>query len=130
MKDQLKHIDLRSKESRASLTKMVMRLFYLWQITIADQAVLLNRSLSTIRRYRKGQCLPDDKDMLDRIGSFLSIHKSLKILYPQNEDLVYRWITAKNSEFDDQLPIEVMKKNLNGIVKVRSYLEAYLYSGW
>lgn len=117
------HINLHTKENRTALTKMVMRLFDLWEIPVEDQAVLLNRSPSTIRRYRKGGCFADGEDMLDRVGYLLSIHKSLKTLYPYNEDVVYRWVAARNQAFDGKTPIEVMKKGLESIIAVRVHLE-------
>lgn len=119
--------DLHSNESRSSLTKMVMRLFGLWQISVADQAMLLNRSPNTIRRYQAGGCIGDDKEILDRVGNLLNIHKNLRILYPHNRDLVYKWITAKNQAFRGQAAIEVMKQGFDGILEVRNYLESTLF---
>ncbi|MDA8417176.1 MAG: hypothetical protein M0Z78_09010 [Betaproteobacteria bacterium] len=69
MIDQPNNVDIHTKENRIVLTKMVMRLFGMWEIPISDQGALLNRSLSTIRRYRNGRCFADDKDMLDRVGN-------------------------------------------------------------
>lgn len=121
-------IDLHTKESRTALTKMVMRLFGLWQIPIFDQAALLNRSLGTIRRYRNGGRFADNNEILDRVGSLLSIHSSLKTIFPHSDELVYKWIVAKNQEFEDRAPIEVMLKGLDGIITVRRYLESNLYT--
>ena len=120
-------IDLHTKESRTALTKMVMRLFGLWQISIVDQAALLNRSLGTIRRYRNEGCFADNNEILDRVGSLLSIHSSLKTIFSHNDELVYKWIVAKNQAFEGQPPIEVMMKGLGGIITVRRYLESNLY---
>lgn len=117
-------LDLHNVESRASLTKMVMRLFGLWQIPTSDQGALLGRSLSSIRRYRNGGCISGDEELLDRIGALLGIHKSLRIIFPRNRDLVYGWLTAKNKAFEDQAPIEIMLKGSDGIVAVRHYLES------
>ena len=68
-------VDIHTKESRIALTKMIMRLFDFWQISLADQAILLNHSPSTIRRYKNGECFADNKDMHDRVGNLLIIHK-------------------------------------------------------
>jgi hypothetical protein len=119
-------IDLHSKESRISLTKMVIRLFSHWQISAVDQAALLNRSRSTIRRYHNGACFAEDNDMHDRVANFLRIHKCLRLLFPQNRNLVYRWISAKNQALGGKAPIEIMKKELKGIIAVRNYLESSL----
>lgn len=123
MNEQLINAGLHSKEGRIALTKMVMRLFDLWQIPTADQSVLFKHSLRSIRRYRKGGYFADDKDMLDRVGNLLIIHKCLRILYPHNRDLVYQWIVAKNKTFDGQTPIDLMKNGLNGIIAVRGCLD-------
>jgi hypothetical protein len=119
-------IDLHSKESRISLTKMVIHLFCQWQIPLVDQAALLNRSSSTICRYHNGACFADDNDMHARVTNLLCIHKNLRILFPHNRDLVYRWVSAKNQAFDGKAPIELMKKELNGIIAVGNYLESSL----
>jgi len=107
-----------------------MRLFVLWQISIADQAILLNRSLSAVRRYRNGGCFADEREIFDRVGSLLGIHSSLRILFSQNDELVYRWIGAKNQTFGGQAPIDMMKKGADGIIAVRRYLESNLHGGW
>ena len=114
--------NLHTKESRTALTKMVMRLFDHWQISTAVQASLLNRSLSSMRSYRNGGCFANDKEILDRADNLLGIHKSLRIIFPYNRDLVYRWIVAKNDTFNGQAPIEIMKNGYSGIVAVRDYL--------
>jgi len=59
--------NIHSRECRTALTEMVMRLFDLWQLNSTDQANLLNRSLSSIRRYRSGGCIGDDEEMYDRV---------------------------------------------------------------
>ena len=107
---------------------MIMRLFDFWQISLADQAALLNRSLNTIRRYRNGVCFANGKDIHDRVGNLLSIHKNLRILYPYNEDIVYRWVSSKNRAFDWKEPIMVMKQGVYGMIAVRDHLESRLFS--
>ncbi len=121
-------ISLNKKENRVALTKMLMRLFALWQISITDQAAILHRSISTIRRYQSGGCIGDDQAMLDRVGLLMGIHKNLRILYPYNRDLVYRWITAKNSTFDGQAPLDIIKKEEEGLRVIRGYLESTVNS--
>lgn len=127
MNSQIIPINLQSKESRTALTKMMMNLFGLWRISIADQSILLNRSLGTIRHYQNGGRFGNNKDMLDRAVYLLSIHKSLRILFPHNKDLVYQWVTANNLAFNGQPPIDVMKNGLEGINTVRIYLESQIY---
>lgn len=121
------HINLHTKENRTALTKMVMRLFDLWEIPVEDQAVLLNRSPSTVHRYRNGGCFANGDDILDRVGNLLGIHKCLRILYPYNEDIVYRWVSSKNRAFDWKEPIVVMKQGFDDMIAVRDHLESRLF---
>ena len=62
--------------------------------------------------------------MLDRIGWLLSIHKSLRLLYPRNENIRYSWVKRRNQILDSRTPLEVMKKQgLIGIARVSRYLD-------
>ena len=67
--------------------------------------------------------MADNQDLLERAGHLLGIHKSLRILYPHNRDLAYRWITTPNRRFGNRAPIEVMKEGFLGLVAVRRYLD-------
>ena len=127
IKDELMTPDPSSKEVRSSLAKMIIKLFRLWGIPIADQLILLGlspKSRSIIYKYERGSALPSSREMLDRVGYFLSIHKSLKLLYPRNKEILYSWIRLRNKAFDDLAPLEVMKnEGMPGIIKVVRYLE-------
>src|SRR5512138_432877 len=113
----------RSREGRAALAKMVMRLFDLWGISTQEQAALLGMSenaRTTLARYRKGEPLADNRDLLDRVGNLLSIHRSLRILFSHNRDLVYRWIVTPNKAFDGHSPIAVIRTDgFLGLAMVR-----------
>jgi hypothetical protein len=62
--------------------------------------------------------------MLDRIGWLLSIHKSLRLLYPRNENIRYTWINRQNRMLNEQKPLDVMKnQGLIGIASVARYLD-------
>lgn len=118
--------DIRSRESRESLARMVMKLFDFWQLPTADQTVLLGHASgarATLARYRKGSPMEDSVDLLGRAGHLLGIHKSLRIIFPHNRDLVYRWVTTPNRRFDGRTPVEVMKQGYEGLLAVRRYLD-------
>ena len=73
---------------------MVTQLFELWRLSVGEQAALLGLSAdnrSTLARYRKGDPLADSRDLLDRAGHLLGIHKSLRILFPHDRELAYRY---------------------------------------
>ncbi|BCR06231.1 hypothetical protein DESUT3_33000 [Desulfuromonas versatilis] len=120
-------IDLGSVESRRQLATLVMNLFDRWGLSTNDQLNLLGLSPTSralLTRYRKGEPLPGSRDVLDRVGWLLAIHKALRLLYPRNEQLRYSWVSRRNQAFANLAPLEVMKKDgIIGIAKVCRYLD-------
>ena len=121
------HIKIESSKARKKLALMVTRLFELWNVTTADQLELLGLSRTSraqISKYRSGGAVPSSRDMLDRIGWLLSIHKSLRLLYPRNENIRYTWVKRRNRVLDDQRPLDIMTyQGLIGIARVARYLD-------
>ena len=121
------HINLENSDARRKLAQMVTRLFELWDLPTADQLELLGLSRTSraqISKYRKGGALPSSRDMLDRIGWLLSIHKSLRLLYPRNANIRHTWVKRRNRILDDQRPLDIMKyQGLIGIARVARYLD-------
>ncbi len=119
--------NIENSDARRKLARMVTRLFELWDLQTADQLELLGLSRTSraqISKYRKGGALPSSRDMLDRIGWLLSIHKSLRLLYPRNENIRYTWVKRRNQILDDQRPLDIMKyQGLIGIARVARYLD-------
>lgn len=119
-------VDLRTRETRERLARMVTRLFDLWQMSVAEQAALLGLSAdnrSTLARYRKGDPLADSRDLLDRVGHLLGIHKSLRILFPHDRDLAYRWMTTPNRRFGSRPVDVVVQRGFEGLLALRRYLD-------
>jgi hypothetical protein len=118
--------DLHARGSRERLARMVVSLLDHWNVSPNDQAVLLGlstQSRSTIARYRRGEPFADSADLLARAGHLLGIHKALRILFPHDRDLVYRWVCTPNRRFGTT-PLEVMKRHgYEGILAVRRYLD-------
>jgi hypothetical protein len=120
-------INVENSDARRKLARMVTRLFELWNLPTADQLELLGLSRTSraqLSKYRKGGALPSSRDMLDRIGWLLSIHKNLRLLYPRNENIRYTWVKRRNQILDDQRPLDIMKyQGLIGIARVARYLD-------
>lgn len=120
-------LNLESRTGRVALAKQVTQLFDLWELSTVDQAALLGLSpdsRSALSRYRKGEPLAGNRDMLERVGHLLAIHKALRIIFPHNRDLVYRWVSTTNRRFGGRQPLEVMRdQGYLGIVAVRRYLD-------
>ena len=120
-------VDLHARESRERLARMLMELLDHWGMPGADQATLLGlsaHSRSTLARYRRGEPLADNADLLARAGHLLGIHKALRILFPHDRDLAYGWVGTPNRRFGGVAPVEIMKRHgYEGILAVRRYLD-------
>lgn len=120
-------VDVTTEESRAALAKMVTRLFDLWELPGTAQAALLGlatTSRTSLSGYKNGKPLANTPDLLERVGHLLSIHKSLRILFPYDRDLAYSWITCPNRAFNGKSPLEVMLEyRFAGLLRVRAYLD-------
>ena len=124
--DQVREIDLHQRQNRERLARMVVKLFDHWQLSAPDQASLLGlspASRATVARYRNGEPLADNTDLLARAGHLLGIHKALRILFPHDRDLAYRWVSTPNRRFGERKPLETLKQGYEGILAVRRYLD-------
>jgi hypothetical protein len=120
-----------SEQERTSQTKMIMRLFELWSLTPAQQAVCLGLSTRTrtnIHKYKTGKALlPLYRDIQERIKILLTIHKYLRKLFPRNEEIVYAWMTLPNRYFENFSPLDIThQKGLIGLDTIQKYLERAL----
>jgi hypothetical protein len=120
-------VDLHSRASRERLARMVVQLLERWKVSAVDQATLLGlstNSRSTVARYRRGEPLADSPDLLARAGHLLGIHKALRILFPHDLELAYRWVSAPNRRFGGEPPLAIMRRHgYEGILAVRRYLD-------
>lgn len=116
-----------ASQDRGALAKMVMTLLEHWKLSTEDQAALLGLAASNraaLTRYRKGEAIGSSRDQYERVGHLLGIHKNLRLLFPQNRDLAYRWMTTRNRAFDNLTPVEVVKQwGFAGLLMVRAYLD-------
>ena len=116
-----------ASNDRGALAKMVLTLFDHWNLTTEDQAMLLglaSTNRAALSRYRKGEPIGASRDQYDRVGHLLAIHKNLRLLFPKNRELAYRWISTRNKAFDNLTPVEVIKEwGFAGLLLVRSYLD-------
>lgn len=115
------------KNDRSELAKMVIRLFDHWQLSTEDRLALLGLSTSNrgaLSRYRKGEPLAANRDLLERVGILLGIHKALRLLFPHNRDLAYAWMNQRNRAFDGNTPTEAIREwGFPGLLMVRAYLD-------
>jgi hypothetical protein len=117
-------VDPATREARARLARMITTLFEHWKLSTAEQAAALGISAgsrSTLVRYRTGEPLADDRDLLDRVSHLLGIHKSLRILFAHDRDLAYAWMTTSNRRLGAR-PIDVVVRHgFEGLLALRRY---------
>jgi hypothetical protein len=112
---------------RGALARMLTRLFDHWQLDSRDQLAMLGLAAgnrAALNRYRKGAPLANQRDLLDRAGHLLAIHKNLRLLFPHNRELAYCWMTTRNRAFDNTTPAEVIReRGFSGLLRIRAYLD-------
>jgi len=116
-----------SRDERGSIAKMIMQLFQLWGLTSEVSLMLLGMSpdnRSALARYRKGEPLASSRDLLERAGHLLAIHKNLRLLFPHEKEKLYGWITRCNRAFEGMSPVEAIRTfGFAGLLMVRAYLD-------
>lgn len=119
--------EISTSQHRGALARMVMTLFDHWKLSTEEQAALLGIAASNraaLGRYRKGEPIGTSRDQYERVGHLLGIHKNLRLLFPQNRDLAYRWMTTRNRAFDNLTPVEIIQEwGFAGLLMVRGYLD-------
>jgi len=96
-----------------ALLKLVSNLFGEWEMTEAERHDLLG---------------PDD-ELEDRVGWLLSIHKALRLLYPENPEICYSWVKRRNQVFDNQAPLQIMlQSGIPGMKAVAFHLDSWIFN--
>lgn len=120
-----------SEDDRRQLSKMVTTLFDHWNLSVKEQLSLLGVSMENralLARYRKGAPIANDRDKLERVSILLDIHKALRLLFPNNRELAYTWMTTPNRAFAGATPTQVVEQQgMLGLYSVRNYLDHQSY---
>jgi hypothetical protein len=116
-----------ASQDRGALAQMIMKLLDHWKLSTEDQASLLGLATSNraaLSNYRSGKPIGSSRDQFERVGHLLGIHKNLRLLFPQNRDLAYRWMTTRNKAFNNLTPVDVIKEwGFAGLLMIRGYLD-------
>lgn len=105
---------------------IVLRLFKHWQLSPAREADLLGlRSMirNDANRLLEGDAACAVPHVELRVGYLLEIHCLLRLWFPQNRELAYRWMSARNHALGDRTSVVVIhEQGVDGLLLVRSYL--------
>lgn len=117
----------RTQADRGALAKMVTRAFDNWDLETDEALAMLGLaegSRSTLSRYRRGAPLGPNRDLMERAGHILAIHKNLRLMFPHGREKAYQWMRTRNRAFDNLTPAEVVSKyGFQGLLMVRAYLD-------
>lgn len=105
--------------------QMIFKLFNLWKLNEVQRLELLGISEKNIKHfydYQLGLLIPESSEIAEREAHLLAIHQHLRMLFPEQQKLVYQWMNQHNKSFSGT-PIEfVAMKGLSGLIEVRNYL--------
>jgi hypothetical protein len=116
-----------TQEARSTVARLLVRMFQNWNLPTRDSLALMGLAESNraaLLRYEQGLPLANSRDQLDRAATLLGIHKSLRLLFPENRDLAYRWMSTPNRAFEGRTPVETVRQHgFAGLLMVRAYLD-------
>ena len=106
-------------------TKNVIALFKHWNLKNEQESNLLGGiSPAQLNKLKKGAAHISGRDAIERVGNLLGIHKSLRILFPHNREVVYKWIRSRNKKLDNLTPLDVMLEHgYIGIAQIRLFVD-------
>ncbi|QKX16924.1 antitoxin Xre/MbcA/ParS toxin-binding domain-containing protein [Microbulbifer sp. YPW1] len=117
-------------KERSRIGQMLLKLFEHWQLSTPQRLSLLGldrESHIDPNEYLSRGSLAVDRDKVERASTLLRIHKSLRVLFPENRDLVYQWVSQPNKHFDGLTAIEIVERHgMLGMYMVRGFLDQQL----
>lgn len=115
------------RDERARAARILLNLFDRWQLSSDVRLAFLGLPAGnprTISRYRRGAPLVPGRDLQDRVGHYLAIHRLLRQLFPTESDKAYGWMKRRNRAFEGRTPAEmIVDFGFPGLLMVRTYLE-------
>ncbi len=112
--------EVRSPETRQALAEAVLGVLGGWGVAPVKQAELLGLTAPLSQM----QTLPEDPGVLERAGHLLGIERALKRRYPDDPAARHAWLMLPAEALGGQPPLRVMLDGVEGIMRVRSLLEA------
>ena len=112
------------------ISEMLETLFSRWGLREADQLVMLGLDSENHNSlYSNRGIFALDRDKLERAHHFFEIHKSLRLLLLDNQELIYSWISQPNQAFKGVSPIQLIgEQGMLGIYMIRTYLNHHINS--
>jgi hypothetical protein len=91
-----KPVDLKSAAAGEAALRSFWRLAEAWQLSAAEQQVLLGVGRTTLYQWKQGKVGPLDRHVLERLSYLFGIYAALQILLPVPER-ANQWLRKPNS---------------------------------
>lgn len=117
----------RQNDDMKVLFSVVTKLFEHWRLSDSERMAVLGLPPSdecANEPFRAAYVLGFGRDVEERIGLLLGIHRQLRTLFPSNPDLAHRWMRSANRSFEEMRPVDVVQaQGLSGLLAIRAYLD-------
>ncbi len=120
-----------------SASKAFWNIVNLYHFSREEQASLLGikHNRERLKLMQDLHQIPEADDVLLRVGMLIAIHKNLRIIFPYNRDLVYKWMKVENPDFEGLSPLQYissgeMGQGLNRFAAVRRRLDQVRCNGY
>ncbi len=118
-----------SKTPLKTLGKAFWNLVNHYGLARKDQAVILGipENRERLGSLEKKKEIPDQYDVLLRVGTLLGIHKNLRLLFPHDRDVVYKWMKTPRELFGNVSALDFLHErpieSLPRLVAIRRVLD-------
>lgn len=121
-------VDLAASDELRNLVRVVVSLLKKWNLSEEQRLALLGThghdGAAFLDCRIDAQPLPATSEVALRAAHLLAIHRSLRLLFPENEDLRFSWVRRRNQALGGSAPIEIMLRDgADGIARVRAVLD-------
>jgi len=110
------------------ITKTVMNVLEVWNLTTEQTVIVLGLSRQTTKRqldkYRTLKAFPRDELIIKRLSHIIGISDALRTTFPRNINMSEKWLKTQHRRFDNETPLSIiLDEGINGLCKVRSELD-------
>jgi hypothetical protein len=121
-------VDNLTWEERGSLTRRVMALLAGWRLRGPDIQRILDLpagvSVPVLAAQGEGEPLPDEPQVMRRVGYLVRIEDALHTYFPRNPEMRTLWVRKGNRQFGKRTPLSVMlEEGERGLVRVLAHLD-------
>ena len=121
-------VDLHSPAAAQAALRTFWRLAEAWQLTVAEQLVLLGVARTTLYQWKQGKVGPLDRHVLERLSYLFGIYAALQMLLPIAER-AHDWLRKPNAAafLGGQSALErMLGGQVADLYVVRQYLDSEL----